>query len=88
MTYSSTLSAKNQTTLPKAIASLLGARPPAKLSYEVTNDGRVLLSAKSATFKDIADSFPKKKPAKPVTNEAMRRAVAAGAVKRLKNSAR
>jgi bifunctional DNA-binding transcriptional regulator/antitoxin component of YhaV-PrlF toxin-antitoxin module len=88
MTYSSTLTSKNQTTLPKAIALLLGVRPQAMLSYEVTEEGKVLLSAKSATFKDIADSFPKRKPAKPVTVEAMRKAVATGAAKRFKKSAK
>lgn len=87
MTYSSTLTSKNQTTLPKAIALLLGVRPQAMLSYEVTEDGKVLLSAKSATFKDIAGSFPKKKPAKPVAIEDMRKAIAVGAAKRFKKSA-
>lgn len=88
MTYSSTLTSKNQTTLPKAIALLLGVKPQAKLSYEVTDDGKVLLSAKSATFKDIAGCFPKKKPLKPVAIEDMRKAVATGAAKRFKKSAK
>lgn len=88
MTYSSTLTSKNQTTLPKAIALLLGVKPRAKLSYEVTDEGKVLLSAKSATFKDIAGSFPKKKPLKPVAIEDMRKAVATGAAKRFKKSAK
>ena len=87
MTYSSTLTSKNQTTLPKAIALLLGVRPQAMLSYEVTEDGKVLLSAKSATFKDIAGSFPKKKSAKPVAIEDMRKAISVGAAKRFKKSA-
>ena len=86
MTYSSTLTSKNQTTLPKAIALLLGVKPQAKLSYEVTDEGKVLLSAKSATFKDIAGSFPKKKPAKAVAVEDMRRAIAAGTAKRFEKS--
>lgn len=88
MTYSSTLTSKNQTTLPKAIALLLGVRPRAMLSYEVTEDGKVLLSAKSATFKDIVGSFPKKRPAKPVTVEAMRKTVAVGVAKRFNKSAK
>jgi antitoxin PrlF len=86
MTYSSTLTSKNQTTLPKAIALLLGVRPQAMLSYDVTEEGKVLLSAKSATFKDIAGSFPKKKPLKPVAVGDMRKAIAAGAAKRFKKS--
>ena len=88
MTYSSTLTSKNQTTLPKAIALLLGASPPAKLSYEVMDDGKVLLSAKSSTFKDIVGSSPKKKSAKPVTIEDMRKAVATEAAKRFKKAVR
>lgn len=88
MTYASTLTSKNQTTLPMAIAALLGVKPQSKLSYEVTDDGKVLLSAKSATFKDIAGSFPKKKPLKTVAVEDMRKAIAAGAVKRFKKSAK
>lgn len=88
MTYASTLTSKNQTTLPMAIAVLLGVKPQSKLSYEVTDDGKVILSAKSATFKDIAGSFPKKKPAKPVEIEDMRKAIAAGATKRFKKSAK
>lgn len=88
MTYASTLTSKNQTTLPKAIAVLLGVKPQSKLSYEVTDDGKVLLSAKSATFKDIAGSFPKKKPLKPVAVGDMRKAIATGAAKRFKKSAK
>lgn len=61
-------------------------KPQAKLSYEVTDEDKVLLSAKSATFKDIAGSFPKKKPLKPVPIEDMRKAIAAGATKRFKKS--
>lgn len=88
MTYSSTLTSKNQTTLPKAIALLLGVRPQDVLSYEVTEEGKVLLSAKSATFKDIAGSFPKKKPVKPVALEDMSKAIAAGAATRFRKSFR
>ena len=32
MTYASTLTSKNQTTLPMAIAALLGVKPQSKLS--------------------------------------------------------
>ena len=88
MTYSSTLTSKNQTTLPKAVATLLGAKPSSILVYETLDDGKVVLSAKSATFKDIAGSFPKKKPARPVTIEAMKKAVAAGAARRFRKALR
>ncbi|MDI1315384.1 hypothetical protein [Prosthecobacter sp.] len=86
MTYSSTLTSKNQTTLPKAIAALLGAKSSSILAYEVLEGGKVLLTAKSATFKDIADTFPKKRPAKPVSVEDMKNAVLLGASKRFKKS--
>ena len=86
MVYSSTLTSKNQTTLPKAVVASLGAKPSSILAYEVLEDGTVLLTAKSATFKDIASSFPKKKPAKRVTVEDMKKAVAAGAAKRFKKT--
>ena len=85
-TYSSTLTSKNQTTLPKAVVAALGAAPSALLSYEVMPDNSVRLSAKSATFANLKDSFPKKKPAKPVTVEAMKAVVAAGAVRRFKKT--
>lgn len=84
MTYFSTLTSKNQTTLPKTIANLLGAEPSSILAYEVLENGAVMLTAKSATFKSIAGSFPKRKPKKPVSLEDMRKAVAEGATKRLK----
>jgi hypothetical protein len=42
--------------------------------------------AKSVTFQDIADSFPKKRPARPVCLEDMKKAVAQGAAKQLKKA--
>lgn len=88
MTYSSKLTSKNQTTLPKAIATLLGAKPSSLLSYEVMDDHSVRLTAKSASFADHLASFPKKKPKQPVTVEAMKQAAAEGAVRRFKKAAR
>ncbi|MDB6119981.1 MAG: prlF antitoxin for toxin YhaV toxin [Verrucomicrobiaceae bacterium] len=86
MTYSSTLTSKNKTTLPKAVVTLLGAKPASILAYEVLEDGAVLLTAKSNSFKDIADSFPKKKPAKPVTVADIKKAVMEGAARRLRKA--
>jgi len=88
MTYSSKLTSKNQTTLPKAIATLLGAKPSSLLSYEVMDDRSVRLTAKSAGFADHLASFPRKKPRQPVTVEAMKQAAAEGAVRRFKKAAR
>jgi bifunctional DNA-binding transcriptional regulator/antitoxin component of YhaV-PrlF toxin-antitoxin module len=88
MVYSSTLTSKNQTTLPKAVVATLGAKPSSILAYEVLEDGTVLLTAKSTTFKEIAASFPKRKPAKPVRVEDMKKAVAGGAATRFKKAVR
>ena len=82
------MTSKNQTTLPKAVVELLGAEPSSILGYEVLDDGSVLLTAKSATFKNIADSFPKRKPAKAVTVADMRRATSEGAARCFKKAGR
>lgn len=81
MTYSSTLTSKNQTTLPKAVTVLLGAKPSSILAYEVLDDRSVRLTAKSATFAEHLVSFPKKKPKRPVTVAMMNRAIASEAAK-------
>ena len=86
MTFSSTLTSKNQTTLPKAVVSALKAKPSSKLSYEMLDDGTVKLSAKTATFADLMGTFPKKKPAKPVTVDAMNKAISLGAARRFKKA--
>jgi len=88
MTYSSTLTSKNQTTLPKAVVALLGAKPSAILAYEVMEDKSVRLTAKSASFADHLAAFPKKAPRRPVTIDDMRKAVAHGAARRFKKAAR
>ncbi len=86
MTYSSKLTSKNQTTLPKAVITQLGVRPSSMLSYEVQDDGKVILTAKSATFEDIMGTFPKKKPSRPVSLDDIKQAVAQGAVRRFKKA--
>jgi AbrB family looped-hinge helix DNA binding protein len=40
----STVTAKGQTTIPKAIRDHLGLKPGGKVRYFVTHDGRVLLA--------------------------------------------
>ena len=81
MTYSSTLTSKNQTTLPKAVVAVLGAKPSSILSFETLEDGGVRLTAKSATFADHLAAFPKKKPRHPVTVEMMNQAIQSEAAK-------
>lgn len=82
----STLTRKNQTTIPKAIVEALGLRPSTQLVYEIDGGGRVILTAKSATFATIADSFPKK-PRKVVRTPAeMQSAIHGKAVERFRRS--
>lgn len=87
MTYSSTLTSKNQTTLPKAVVAALKARPSAKLSYELLDDGSVKLSAKTATFDDLVQALPRRKaPKKRVTIEMMDQAIRDGAARRYRRA--
>jgi bifunctional DNA-binding transcriptional regulator/antitoxin component of YhaV-PrlF toxin-antitoxin module len=88
MSIVSKLTAKNQTTIPKVIVELLRIRPSSLLVYEVESDGRVLLTAKSATFAELAGSFAGKKRKVPATQEDMDAAVRAGAARRLRRSRR
>jgi len=86
MIFKSTLTGKNQTTLPKAVVKALGATPSCKLTYVDLGDGSFRLTAKSETFESLADSFPKKKPAKPVSIEDMNNAIKQSAVRRYQQS--
>jgi len=61
----STLTSKNQTTIPKAVIEALNLRPSDLLVYEFDEDGRILLSAKTGTFASVAAGLPPK--AKPGT---------------------
>lgn len=56
----STLTSKNQTTIPKAVVEALGLAPSDQLVYEIEADGRVTLTAKAATFAGLAGSFARK----------------------------
>jgi antitoxin PrlF len=56
----STLTSKNQTTIPKAVIEALNLRPSDQLVYEIEADGRIILSAKSATFASVAAGLPPK----------------------------
>ena len=81
----STLTAKNQTTIPKAVIEALNLRPSDQLVYEIEPDGRVVLSAKTGTFASVAASLSRKPgPARSVAE--MNAAVKAVAVKRFKRS--
>jgi antitoxin PrlF len=86
MSITSKLTSKNQTTIPKAVVEALQIKPSSLLMYEIEPDGRVVLTAKSATFEDLADTFPAKRPRKPVSGEQMKDAVRAGAAQRFRKS--
>lgn len=61
----STLTSKNQTTIPKAVIEALNLRPSDLLVYEFDEDGRILLSAKTGTFASVAAALSQR--AKPGT---------------------
>ena len=86
MSITSKLTAKNQTTIPKAVVEALQIKPSSMLLYEIDSEGRVLLSAKSATFEELAGSFPKKRPKRPVSTEQIKAAVRAGAARRFRRA--
>jgi bifunctional DNA-binding transcriptional regulator/antitoxin component of YhaV-PrlF toxin-antitoxin module len=81
----STLTAKNQTTIPKAVIEALNLRRSDQLVYEIEPGGRVVLSAKTGTFASVAASLARKPgPARSVAE--MNAAVKAAAVKRFKRA--
>lgn len=83
----STLTSKNQTTIPKAVVEALNLRPSDQLVYEIEADGRILLSAKTGTFASIATSLPRKPKSGPVRSvEEMKSAVKDMARNRLSRS--
>ena len=74
----STLTAKNQTTVPKAIVDALGLKPSAKLLFELTDDGQLLVHVKQGRLADLAGAFRhfgKRRGNKHVTLEEMDAAI-------------
>ncbi|MGI8435289.1 MAG: AbrB/MazE/SpoVT family DNA-binding domain-containing protein [Chthoniobacterales bacterium] len=56
MIAESTLTSKNQTTLPKAVVDSLGVKPSDKLVFEI-HAGKVTLSARTGRLADLAGAF-------------------------------
>ena len=84
----STLTSKNQTTVPKAVMEALKLKPSDQLVYEIGTDGRVVLSAKTETFASVAAGLPERPKRKTVpTIEEMDRAIKEMAVKRSSRNA-
>lgn len=81
MVFTSTLTSKNQTTIPKAVVAALQALPSATLCFEMETDGRVILTAKSASFAKLAGSFPKKGRIRAASLEEMQTAIRTGATR-------
>ncbi len=80
----STLTSKNQTTIPKAVVEALNLRPSDQLVYEIEADGRVILSAKTGTFASVAASLARKPPSRPARSvDEIKEAVKAMARRRL-----
>jgi antitoxin PrlF len=81
MIAESTLTSKNQTTLPKAVVEILHVKPADKLVFEI-HDGKITLSARTGRLADLAGAFrhfgkrPRKTPAEGEMHAAVRRAAA------------
>ena len=86
MVFTSTLTSKNQTTIPKAVVAALKAQPSATLCFEMEADGRIILTAKSASFAQLTGSFPKKARANAATLDEMAGAIRAGAARAAKRT--
>ena len=88
MTYTSTLTGKNQTTIPKPIVEALALRPSAKLLFELEPSGKITLTAKTKTFAELAGTFAKSKRRKTATIEEMNDAIREGAAESFRRSVR
>ena len=64
----------------------LQIKPSSLLLYEIEPDGRVVLSAKSATFEELTDTFPAKRPREPVSNDQIQAAAQLGASRRFRKA--
>jgi bifunctional DNA-binding transcriptional regulator/antitoxin component of YhaV-PrlF toxin-antitoxin module len=84
MSHTSTLTSKNQTTIPKAVVAALNIKPSATLCYDLELDGTVRLTAKTASFAGLAGTFPAKRSGKPASVAEMQAAVKSAAAKRFK----
>jgi antitoxin PrlF len=69
----STLTSKGQTTIPKDIRKRLNLHPGDRLEFVIDEDGRVLVLTASIDVSELAGIL--KSPARPVSVEAMKRAI-------------
>lgn len=83
----STLTSKHQTTIPKSVVEALKLQPSDQLIYEIEADGRVVLSAKTGSFQQVAEVLKKKGRSNPIRSEAeMKKSLKQMAVKRYSRS--
>jgi len=75
-----------KTVLPPVVIEALGLTPSSQVVFEVTDNGKVTLSAKATTFADLVDRLPKRKRAVPASDEEIQRAIKAGAAKRFRKA--
>jgi antitoxin PrlF len=69
----STLTSKGQTTIPKDVRKRLNLQPGDRLEFVIDEDGRVLILPASIDASELAGML--KAPARPVSVEAMNRAI-------------
>ena len=69
----STLTSKGQTTIPKDVRKRLNLHPGDRLEFVIDEDGRVLVLPASIDVSELAGVL--KSPARPVSVEAMNRAI-------------
>jgi AbrB family looped-hinge helix DNA binding protein len=70
------MSSKGQMTIPKAIRDKLKLKPGDRIEFGETPDGRVVLYPRNGDIRALRGIVPK--PEKPVTDEEIKRAIAAG----------
>ena len=69
----STLTSKGQTTIPKDVRKRLNLQPGDRLEFVIDEDGRVLMLPASVDAAELGGML--KAPARPVSVEAMNRAI-------------
>lgn len=66
---SSTLTSKNQTTIPKAVIDALKLKPSDKIDYHIAPDGRVVLSARTASLGEVEEKLAALRRAAPARTQ-------------------
>ena len=69
----STLTSKGQTTIPKDVRKRLNLHPGDRLEFVIDEDGRVLVLPASVDASELAGIL--KRPAKPISVDAMNQAI-------------